>query len=71
MDQPDDRITKIEETQAFADHKVDQLAQQVLALNTRLTEILRRLGTIEGRLVREEEAQRRRAEREPEVGEPD
>lgn len=51
----DERLMKIEESQAFADHKADQLAQQVLALNQRLGEVLKRLAAIEGRLVHAEE----------------
>ncbi len=65
----DDRLLKIEESQAFSDHKVDQLAQQILALNQRLTEVLKRLGTIETRLVHADEVRKRQDSIEP--GEPD
>jgi hypothetical protein len=66
---PDDRLLKLEESQAFSDHKVDQLAQQILALNQRLTEVLKRLGTIETRLVHADEVRKRQDSIEP--GEPD
>lgn len=52
---PDERLMKVEESQAFADHKADQLAQQILALNQRLSEVLKRLAAIEGRLIHAEE----------------
>jgi uncharacterized coiled-coil protein SlyX len=66
---PDDRLLKLEESQAFSDHKVDQLAQQILALNQRLTEVLKRLGAIETRLVHADEVRKRQDSIEP--GEPD
>ena len=65
----DDRLLKLEESQAFSDHKVDQLAQQILALNQRLTEVLKRLGAIETRLVHADEVRKRQDSIEP--GEPD
>jgi hypothetical protein len=55
MPELDERLMKIEESQGFADHKADQLAQQILALNQRLSEVLKRLSAIEGRLVHSEE----------------
>lgn len=65
----EDRLLKLEESQAFSDHKVDQLAQQILALNQRLTEVLKRLGAIETRLVHADEVRKRQDAIEP--GEPD
>lgn len=66
---PQDRLFKLEESQAFADHKADQLAQQILALNQRLTEVLKRLGAIESRLIHQDEVRKRLDAIEP--GEPD
>ena len=56
---------KVEESQAFADHKADQLAEQILALNQRLSEVLKRLGAIEGRLIHAEEVRQHGASTEP------
>jgi uncharacterized coiled-coil protein SlyX len=62
---PNERLMKIEESQAFADHKADQLAQQILALNQRLSEVLKRLAAIEGRLIHAEEVRQHGTGAEP------
>lgn len=45
-----DRLRLIEETAAFEQHRVDQMHQQVLALQTRVDELHRRLESLERRL---------------------
>ena len=64
MPDPDERLMKLEESQGFADHKADQLAQQILALNQRLSEVLKRLAAIEGRLIHSEEVRQHGAGKE-------
>lgn len=51
----DDRLTGLEESAAFAERKVEQLAEQVLILDRKITEFTRKLAAMETRLARLEE----------------
>lgn len=45
----DDRLTRLEEAHGFADHRLDQLAQQLAALNRAVEAVSRRLASLESR----------------------
>lgn len=45
-----DRLRRLEEALGFADHRADQLDEQVRALSVRLREALDRVAALEGRL---------------------
>jgi uncharacterized coiled-coil protein SlyX len=44
------RLDRLEESQTFAEHRVDQLAAQMEAMHRALTSVERRLATLEQRL---------------------
>ncbi len=46
----DERLRELQEAQAFADHRADQISGEVLALSRRLEELTRRLASLERRL---------------------
>lgn len=43
------RLTRLEEAHGFADHKLDQLAEQLSALNRAVESVSRRLAALENR----------------------
>lgn len=46
---PDGRLTRLEEAHGFADHRLDQLAEQLSALNRAVESVSRRLAVLESR----------------------
>ncbi|MEM1167487.1 MAG: SlyX family protein [Planctomycetota bacterium] len=48
--QPDEKLKNIEDAQAFADHRMDQLSEQVRSLYQQLTDMTRTMARIERRL---------------------
>jgi uncharacterized coiled-coil protein SlyX len=52
-----DRITRLEEGLAFAEHTVEQLSRELLAANRRADDLARRVEKLEGRLREMAEAQ--------------
>ena len=46
----DDRLRDLQEAQAFAEHRTDQISVEVLALSRRIEELSRRLASLERRL---------------------
>ncbi len=46
------RLDRVEEHLAFAEHTVDQLSEEIRALNTRMMEAIRRIDALERRLGR-------------------
>lgn len=47
-----DRIRNLEESAAFADHSIEQLSEEILAVNQRLRTLVQRISALEGRLER-------------------
>lgn len=47
-----DRITRLEEAEAFAERSVEQLNGELVELNRRMTEVLTRLERVESRVER-------------------
>lgn len=47
---PTDRLNRVEENLAFAEHSVDQLSDEIRVLTKRLHDTIRRLDAIEQRL---------------------
>ena len=59
MNAGDDRLTRIEEALGFADRAAEELGAEVLRLNQRLADVLKRLEALERRVdgIGEEEAE--------------
>jgi hypothetical protein len=62
---PDERLTRLEEAQGFADHRADQLAEQVEALSRKVEEFGRRLAVFEARALHDQSVRDHLAGREP------
>lgn len=54
MPDPESRLTRVEENQAFAERACEQLAEQLRELFDRLGALSRRIAALEQRLARSE-----------------